>query len=377
MQLSKHKTFLGAGFLGILIAGFALSCAQSDGEKRERAVAKDAEETAIPVEVQMVAGTPMTETIASVGTIEAWHDVMVSAEGSGRVIEVIVDEGDAVSKGGLILRLDEEWAALDVAQAEAQTQMARAHAAKSKRDLNRNEELFGTNDISVSQIEDIRLGAETAEAAMISAEVALKRARRQLADTEIKSPIAGKVALRHVDVGERVAPGAPVATVVDLSRIKVEISLSEREIAQVRVGQKAHLTVAAYPGKRFEGTVSRVGLKADAQARAFPVQIAVSENPDEHLKSGMIARVGVDVNTNADVLLIPQDAVLERMGEQIVYVVVNNKAVKRSLDLGRRWDERVVVESGLTPGEQLVVAGQENLSEGMQVAVEEISAGVK
>jgi membrane fusion protein (multidrug efflux system) len=113
-----------------------------------------------------------------------------------------------------------------------------------------------------------------------------------------------------------------------------------------------------------------VGLKANFQSRSFPVEIVVPRNPNEQLKSGMIARVEVEVKTFANVLLIPQDAVLDRMGEKIVYVVGSNKAEKRSLILGRRWDERVVVERGLEKGDRLVVAGQERLNEGTKVKVE-------
>ena len=370
MNISKQKAIFGVGFLAILIAALAISCGKSDEEKTEGAVSEKPQEDVIPVTIQIVEHTTITDTVSAVGTVEAWHDVAVSAEGAGKVVEVCADEGDAVKKGSVIVRLDDELMSLGVAQAEAQVAMARANAAKRKRDLKRGEELFGTKDISESQIEDIRLGAETTEAALKSAEVALEMGRRQLADTQVRSPIDGKVAVRRVDVGEMVAPGAPVATVVDLSRIKVRVTVSETEIAKLRVGQKATLTVAAYPNERFEGKVSKVGLKADFQARSFPVEIVVPRNPDERLKAGMIARAEVAVETFADVLLIPRDAVLDRMGEKIVYVVGNDKAAKRSLILGRRWDERVVVERGLKAGDRLVVAGQERLSEGTKVGVE-------
>jgi RND family efflux transporter MFP subunit len=369
MNISKSKAILGVRFLAILIAALALSCAKSDEEKAEGAVSKKPQEEVVPVEVQTVERSTVTETISAVGMVEAWHDVAVSAEASGKVIEVRADEGDAVKKGSVIVRLDDELAALGVAQAEAQVAMARANAAKMKRDLRRAEELFGTKDISESRIEEVRLGAETAEAALQSAEVALKMGRRQLADTQVRSPINGKVAVRRVDVGEMVAPGAPVATVVDLSRVNVRIMVSETEIAKFRVGQKAHLTVAAYPNERFEGKVSKVGLKADFQTRSFSVEIVVARNPDERLKAGMIARAEVEVRTYADVLLIPQDAVLDRSGEKSVYVVGSDKAAKRSLILGRRWDEQVVVERGLNVGDRLVVAGHEKLSEGTKVEV--------
>ena len=370
MNISRQKAIFGVGFLTIFIAALAFSCTKSDGDKTGGTVSEKPREAVIPVEVQTVERTTVTETISAVGTVEAWHDVTVSAEGAGKVVEVRADEGDAVQKGSVIVRLDDEMMALCLAQAEAQVAIAKANDAKMKHDRKRGEELFDTKDISESRIEEIRLGAETAEAALQSAEVALKMRRRQLADTELRSPINGKVAVRHVDVGEVVAPGAPVATVVDLSRIKVRIMVSESEIAKIGVGQKATLTVAAYPDERFEGKVSKVGLKADFQSRSFPVEIVVPRNPDERLKSGMIARVEVAVRTYDNVLLIPQDAVLDRSGEKIVYVVGSDTAAKRSLILGRRWDERVVVERGLKAGDRLVVAGQEKLSEGMKVEVE-------
>jgi len=368
MHISKKTMFTSLGLALIIAAALAVSYTKSQGQK-----ADDVEfsEEAVPVEVQTVKRTTLTQTISTVGTVEAWHDVTVSAEGAGKVVEVRADEGDAVGRGDTIVRLDDELSALGVAQADAQVAMAMANHKKAKRDLKRNEELFGTKDISESQIEMARLAVETAEAGLKSAEVALKMARRQLADTKVKSPIRGKVAERHVDIGEMVSPGMPVATVVDLSRIRVEVTVSEEEIAQIAEGQRAYLTVDAYPDERFEGTVSMVGLKADRQTRSFPVDIEVPDNRGEKLKSGMIARTEIEIKTYSDVLLILQDAIVERMGEKIVYVVENDRAARRPLILGRRSDERIVVEGGLVEGDRLVVAGQERLSAGKQVKVRE------
>ena len=367
MHISKKTAFLSVGFAAIVVALLTVSCTMSKEGGTEDKVSL---EEAVPVEVQAVERTTLTETMLTVGTVEAWHDVTVSAEGAGKVVEVRSDEGDPVERGDVIVRLDDELNALGVAQADAQVAMARANYRKAKRDLKRSEELFGTKDISESQIEMARLGVETAEAGLRSAEVALQMARRQLADTKVKSPISGKVAERYVDIGEMVSPGMPVATVIDLRRIRVEVTVSEEEIAQIEEGQRAYLTVDAYPDERFEGKVSMVGLKADRQTRSFPVDIEVPDNTGEKLKSGMIARAEIEVKTYSDVLLILQDAILEGTGEKIVYVIESNRAAKRPLTLGRRWDERVVVESGLEEGDRLVVAGQENLSEGAKVRVE-------
>ena len=367
MRISKKKViFAGAGLLVVIIVGLTLL---SRSKLKNTPAVKVAEDEAIPVEIQEIRRTTMTETISAVGTVEAWHDVTLSAEASGKVVEICANEGDRVKREDVIIKLDDELRCLAAVQAKAQVLMAKANFQKAKRDLKRSEDLFGTEDISESQIELARLQAETAEAGLKSAEVALKMALRQLADTEIKSPIDGKVAVRYVDVGELVAPGTPIATVVDLSRVKAKIGVSEQEIAKIKTGQKAYLSVDAYPDERFEGEVSNVGLKADLQTRSFPIEIEVPSNSGEKLKPGMIARVKVDVKTYANVLLIPQDAVLDESEEKVVYVVRSDKAAKRSLLLGRRWDERVVVERGLEAGDRLVVAGQEKLSEGTRVVI--------
>ena len=366
MYISKKVMFIPLGFVAIMAAALTVSCTKSQGQEDED---KASREEAVPVEIQTVERTTLTQAISSVGTVEAWHDVTVSAEAAGKVVEVRADEGDPVKQGATIIRLDDELSALGVAQADAQVAMAKANHEKAKRDLKRNEELFGTQDITESQIEMARLAVETAEAGLRSAEVMLKIARRQLADTKVKSPIRGKVAERYLDRGEMVSPGMPVATVVDLSRIRVETTVSEEEIAQIEKGQQAYLTVDAYPDERFEGKISKVGLKADRQTRSFPVEIEMSDNKDEKLKSGMIARVEIEIKTYSDVILILQDAIVERMGERIVYVVENDRAARRPLILGRRADEWIVAEGGLEVGDQLVVAGQERLSSGKQVEV--------
>jgi len=327
---------------------------------------------AVPVEVRALRRTDLTETVSAVGTVKAWHDVTVSSEGAGKVVAIYADEGDYRDKGEVLIKLDDELRALAVAQAEAQLSMAKANYKKARRDLKRSEELFGTKGISESQLEMARLQAETAEANLKSAQVALDIARRQLRDTEIRSPIDGRVAARYVDVGETVAPGTPVATMVDIRRLRAKASVPEREVAKLGVGLRARLTVDVYPDERFEGKVSKVGLKADLRARSFPVEIEVPHNPGEKLKPGMIARVEVEVRTYKDVLLIPQDAVLDRSGRKIVYVVGGNRAMERPVTLGRRWNGQVMVEDGLEEGERLVVAGQERLKDGMEVEAEEI-----
>ena len=368
MNRIPKKIIVGLVAPSLMIAAWAVVLSRSSSGGAEMDTAS--QDTAIPVLVQTVTSRTITETVSAVGIVEAWHDVAVSAEGAGRVVAIYADEGDSVSKGAVIAKLDDERSRLAVEQAEAQRAVARANYKKAMQDLKRNEEMFDSKGISPSQMESVRLGAETAEANLKLAEVGLKMAQKQWRDTEVRSPLDGRVAVRHVDIGEMVSPGMPVATVVDLRRVRVQLSVSEEEIVKVRRGQPAMLRIDAYPNRQFQGAVSLVGLKADSRSRSFPVEVVASNDPEALLRPGMIARVEVQVGKHRNVLLVPRDAVLDRKDGPIVYVLNSNSASERVLVLGQRWDEWVVVKEGLHEGDQLIVAGQERLSEGTKVRVE-------
>ena len=368
MKRIPKKMILGLVGSSLAIAAWAIVLSRSSSGGTE--TDKGAQDEGIPVSVQTVTSRTVAETVSAVGTVEAWHDVVVSAEGAGKVVAIYADEGDLVSKGTVMVKLDDEHSRLAVEQAEAQRAMAQANYRKAVQDLKRNEEVFDSEGISPSQMERIRLGAETAKASLRLAEIGLKMAQKQRRDTEIKSPLSGQMAERYVDVGEMVSPGMPMANVIDIRRAKVRVSVSEEEIVKVKQGQRAVLRVDAHPERQFEGTVSYAGLKADPRSRSFPVEVEVGNDPEAPLRSGMIARVDIQVREHRNTLLIPRDAVLDRQDGPMVYVLNSNTASRRTLVLGRRWDELVVVKEGLHEGDQLIVAGQERLSDGTKVRVE-------
>lgn len=368
--MSRIPRKLVLGLVGPSLALVALAIILSRSSSGDTETDRPSQDERIPVSVQTVTSETIMETISAVGTVEAWHDVTVSAEGAGRTIAIYADEGDPVSKGTMMVKLDDERTRLSVEQAEAQLAMARANYRKAIQDLKRNEEVFNSKGISASQMEGIRLGAETAEASLRLAETGLKMAQKQLRDTEVRSPLDGEVAVRHVDIGEMVSPGMPVATVIDIRRVRVQLSVSEEEIVQVKKGQRVVLHTDAYPERRFEGILSYVGLKADPLSRSFPVEVRVINDLEAPLRPGMITRVDIQVKEHRNVLLIPRDAVLDRNDRSIAYVLNTDTAMERMLILGRRWDELVVVREGLNEGEQLIVAGGERLNDGSRVKLE-------
>lgn len=356
-----------------LLLGLAMtlcSCSHSGNSPEEQTSTAEEKVKIVPVEIHRVQSGDVSESVTATGTIQPFREAYVASEASGRITLVNIEVGDDIRSGDLLVQLDDELPRLAVDQAKAQKLQAKATYEKAAKDLERHEKLFSDGSITEFELETARVNKDVTESNYLLAEASLQMARRQLADTRITSPIAGKAAERAVDVGETVAPGTPVAKIVDIQRLRVKIGLSEEQIVKVKTGQSVTLTAAAYSGISFQGKVFTVGPEASPETRTFPVEIAIQNSKDHPLKSGMVARVRLAVGVIQDVPIIPRDAILERAGEYIAYVINDGKAERRILDLGAQSGDRVEIRRGITVGEHVVVIGQENLSDGTSVTVQ-------
>lgn len=321
------------------------------------------------MKVQTTKREDFVEKVKASGTVKAIYDVTVGSETSGRVTEILADVSDWVERGQTIVSVDDELKRLAYDQAKAQLLSAQSAYQKAKRDWERFEKLYQQKDISEYELENARLQEQTSRANRDLAEAAADMAKRQLEDAHIKSPISGQVAFRHVELGELVSPGMPVATVVNINKIKIEIGLSEMDIVKMKKGQMVKIEADTYPLQDFWGEVSAVGMKAEQQTRTFPVEIKAS-NPERKLKPGMVVRLEVQSKTMTDIVLVPQFSVLHEPNQSFVFVVNNDIAYKRAVSLGNREDDKFVVLKGLEGGENLVVEGQNLLEEGMKVEIQ-------
>jgi membrane fusion protein (multidrug efflux system) len=265
----------------------------------------------VAVEVTPVAPATITERVAAVGRVSAVSDVHISSETAGRVTRVLVSVGDRVRAGQPLVIVDDEFRILAVDQARAQRLAAETQFRKAQGDAERSERLHASGDVSSTELEAYRLALRGAEAAYTSADVALRFAQRQLADTRIKSPISGFVASRSVEVGEMVAPGTDIANVVDLSRIKVRISVSEEDITKLHAGQPASLRLDAQPDRGFEGKVLTIGRKSESpNGHSYPVEVVVDNKDTELIKAGMFARVEIRSHTVTGVPAISKESLV-------------------------------------------------------------------
>ncbi|MFN0156883.1 MAG: efflux RND transporter periplasmic adaptor subunit [Bacteroidota bacterium] len=322
----------------------------------------------VAVEVTAVSSGTLTETVAVVGTVSAMNDVLVSSETSGRITRVLVKVGDFVKAGQTLVQVDDELKAIAVDQSKAQLIAVDASYKKAKSDNDRAESLHATGDISNTELEAYRLGLRSAEAQYKTAEVGLRYAQRQLDDARIKTPISGFIASKTVEVGEMVDPGKEIANVVDISKVKVKLSIPEEEINKLKLKQTAILKIDTQPDRQFEGVVYTIGRKAESEVgHTYPVEVVVENKNTDLLKVGMFVRVEIKTASVANALLISKESLVNEDTQPAVYVVQNNIARLRPVKTGIRSGSSLQIVDGVKEGELVISFGQKKLKDGSPV----------
>jgi RND family efflux transporter MFP subunit len=284
------------------------------------------------------------------GTIEAVNQGTVSAQTSGRVLEVLYDVNDFVPAGAVIIRLGstEQKAGLDEAQAGLKEATAREAEARSRFD--RVAGLFEDRAVSRQQYDQALADRDAAAARLAAARAALASAREGVSYTEIRAPYAGVVTRRLVEAGEAVRVGTPLMSGLSLQYLRVAVELPQSVVERVRVIRKAAVYV---DGRRVEAKSLTLSPQASPQSNSFLVRLELPENAAD-LYPGMFVKVAFVVG-EAERLLIPADALVERSEMTAVYVqAANGTVVLRQLRLGHRFEDKIEVLAGLEPGEAIV-----------------------
>jgi membrane fusion protein (multidrug efflux system) len=373
MPDSLRKVLLGT-LIGALIVGFAWHLA---GERAKRAPAPQGGPPAAaktgpgaspsaggPV-IPVVATPSRLENLAleveALGTAKASESVDVTAKVSNLVTAIRFTEGQQVPKGEILLELDGEQARADLA-------VANAALTESASQVKRSRELYATKVLSDQQIEQIE-ATHAANLARVSA------AKSRLSDTVIRAPFNGRVGLRRVSVGSLVAPGTVITTLDDTSSIKLDFTVPERVVAAMRAGLEIEATSVAYPGQTFTGRVASVDSRVDPGTRSVIVR-AIVPNEQGLLKPGMFMNVRLSRGA-ADVLVVPEEALVPEQGDVFVFVVQDGKATKRKIQAGQRTIGSVQVTDGLQAGELVVTEGTQKLRDGASVTLVESAAAPK
>jgi RND family efflux transporter MFP subunit len=291
-----------------------------------------------------------------------------------------VDEGDPVQKGQIISVIDHENLDAQVSQARAalttaQAQLKQAEVARvqAEKDRERIRNLQKEGAASKQALEKIEAEYENlleqenvAKARVKQSEAALNQAQIQLGECFITAPIAGIISQKYLEIGDMAMVTRPIFAIMDVDKVEVTADLPQRYIGQVREGAESSIEVDAFPGRTFQGTITRISPVVNVVNRTAELEITV-ENLKHELKPGMFARVGLNIAEKGGVVVIPEAAVLRDGSEEYVFVVEENTARRRAVKLGLEEGPRVEVTEGLVPGEMLVTAGQQKISEGERV----------
>jgi membrane fusion protein (multidrug efflux system) len=306
---------------------------------------------AVLVEVAEVEAGVVRERIEAVGSTLARQAVDIVSLAAGRVLEIAFTPGQLVETGALLLKLDDAAERADVAEAEAGLREAELA-------LERAQKLRTNNTVAQATVDEL-------EAAHAGARARLDRIQNQLTERTIVAPFTGIVGMRRVDVGARVDNDTVLTTLDDLVEIEIDFSVPEIFYARVRPGQTVTAISAAFPGRAFAGRITTIDTRIGQVSRAFRVH-ALLPNADLSLPAGMFMHVEV-VLEERPALLIPEEAVIAEGAATFVFVVTEERAIRRDLRLGQREAGAVEVLDGLEAGEQVVRSGLQRLRDGASV----------
>jgi len=307
---------------------------------------------AVSINTEKVTTAAINLDFSSNGTFAANQDLTLSAENSGRVSRVLVDEGSRVSKGQIVARIDAELLNVDVETAQANYQTA-------VKDLERYESSFKTGGVTQQQLDNARLNVSTSRAR-------LQSANRKSGDANIKAPISGIINKRFIEQGSFVNAGTQLFEIVDVSKLKLKVTVNENQVVNLKIGDKVSIKSNVFPKSSFSGKVSFIAPKADNSLN-FPVEIEVSNNAGSELKAGMYGTAVFDFADQDAVLTVARTAFVGSVNSNKVYVLDGNKAKERQVISGRTFGNRVEVLEGLKEGETVITSGQINLVDGTEV----------
>lgn len=301
--------------------------------------------------------------LTAAGYLVAKRQITVSSKAQGRLVEMAVQENQQVKEGDLIGRIENDEQA-------AQLRLAQAQLAQARADWERARDLARQNITSESEAQKLRTQYEVAKAQRDLARLAYE-------NTFIRAPINGTVIKKLRDVGEFLTigvsatgdPGTAIATLADMSEMRVELEISETEISKIDMGAVALVTPEALPERRYLADVVEIGAMADRDKSIVPVEVRLRD-PDEVLKPDMTAKVSFLVaEPQGEIRLapaVPAGAVVDRGGEQVVFSVEEGRAVAHSLKL-REWGDYYEVLSGVGEGELIIKEPPSDLTPGARV----------
>jgi len=342
-----------SAFIVLLAALAPVGCSVDDSDAKTFASGAkgngDRDEEAVPVEVAALDRGEIEAVLRLSSNLEAEREVQVFAEAPRRVTRLLVEEGDPVAKGQLLLQLQDEEQKSTLAKAEIAL-------AESRRNFERTRELHEQKLVTDELFQQAGYTVERNQ-------LALEDARRELGYTQVRAPIAGVVTERRVNLGDHVTVNQPLFRIVDFDSIVARIYVPEKDLTRLRKGQSARLHADSLGGKLFRGTIDRISPVVDPGTGTVKVTVATPRQ--EGLRPGMYVDVELVTAVHQDALLVPKRALVYDNDQVFVFRLKDARRVER-LRVEPVLEDALNIEAvdGLATGDQLVMAGQSGLKDG-------------
>ena len=365
----------------ILILVLAMGVLSGCKEKAKKTSSEAVEqEKYIPVNVENVDARTISEKTTFSGKIIPNKEVMVFPKIPGKVTSLNAEVGKTVSAGSVLFTIEQDDIQKQVDQAKKSVDIAWSNYEKAKEQIDnakvnfeRTKELYEEGAIPKSQYEQAELAASDSTLNTIriqceQAELAYNQALNSLKDTTTVASIGGVVSAVNINQGEMASGAQPAVTIVDVSKLYVQIDVPENIISKVAVGQKVDIEVPSSAEKKLTGVIEVVSPTTDPRTQLYQVKVLINTD-GKAIKSGMFAKVSLNTYSKVNVTAVKSDAVLEDGGKTYVYLLQDDKAVKRDVKVGFDTGEYIEILEGLKKGETIITKGQQYVENGSKVKV--------
>ncbi|PKB16390.1 efflux RND transporter periplasmic adaptor subunit [Flavobacterium sp. 5] len=338
--------------LGLI--GFVLTKNKAENKAKTDIVAE--KNAAVSVKVAQVKTENLSLDFVANGNFAPTQELNFSAEKSGKVISVLVDEGDYVTVGQTLVIVRS-----DVININANN--AKAVYENAKSDYDRYENAYTTGGVTKQQLDQAKLQLTNAKAALTQANI-------NVGDTKVKAPIKGFINKRFIEPGTILAgmPPTQMFEIVDVSKLKLKVTVNESQVAGLKIGNTVPVTSSVFPDKVVTGKIIFIAPKAD-ESLNFPVEIEIANSANSAIKAGMYGTASFGTKQKQELKVVPRNAFVGSVSSNEVFVVENGIAKLKKVTAGRILGDQVEIISGLSDGETVIITGQINLQDGNPVEI--------
>jgi RND family efflux transporter MFP subunit len=327
-----------------------ISVYSSNSVKKEAQVTQ----TDVAVNVSTVKMMSSEKTLNLVGTLNTDKELNISAETQGKITYLNCEVGQYKKQGSVIATIDDKLKVLAV-------ESAKINLNKAKKDLERIKILFDGGTSTEQELDNAKTNYEVAVNS-------LEQAEKQLTYTKILAPINGIITQKLSEVGAYLNSGSAIGYIVNISKLKVKINVSESSVYLLKIGNYVEITSDVYAGITFNGKISYIGPKGD-ESHNYPVEVEIENNSKYPLKAGTFVNVNIVISSSGNKLFIPREALQGSIKDAQIYVAENNIAKLKKIVIGSQNNDYLEVLSGLNEGEQVITSGQVNLSDNKPIKI--------